>query len=320
LFDRLILAVGNFKATTPVLPDDKYLSHAAFFESPWDERLFDHLTIAKRILILGTGLSMIDMVLGLWKSNHNGNIIALSTHGFMPHPHTDTATYEVPDLAPESIDTCLKAFKIVNKHIKLARRQGISWHSVIDAIRPFTQRIWQNFSTVEKKRFMEHVRHIWGVARHRIPEESAVVLYGLMAKRQLSIVAGRIRSIQVASHDGFVVEYHERAAKKRAAITVDIVVNCMGPESNYEQLKEPFIRNLLKRSLIRTDDLRLGIDCTPAGNVIDGNGLPLPWLYTIGPPAKGILWEITSVPEIRVAALKLAESIILHCPVNAAAT
>ena len=310
-FDQLILAVGNFKATKPGLPDEKYLSHPAFFESPWDDRLFDQLAIAKRVLILGTGLSMIDMILGLWKKNHQGNITALSTHGFMPHPHADTAAYELAELAPESIDTCLKALKIVNKHLKLARQQGISWHSVIDAVRPYTQQIWQNFSTVEKKRFMEHVRHIWGVARHRIPQESAVVLYGLLAKRQLSIVAGRIRSIQVDPAGAFVVEYQERASGKKTATTVDIVVNCMGPESNYERLKEePFIRNLLKRSLIRTDDLRLGIDCNANGNVIDAGGLPSSWLYTIGPPAKGILWEITSVPEIRLAALKLAESVV----------
>jgi uncharacterized NAD(P)/FAD-binding protein YdhS len=81
----------------------------------------------------------------------------------------------------------------------------------------------------------------------------------------------------------------------------------MGPESNYEKLNESFICNLLQKGLITADKLHLGIDCTKEGSVIGKSGIPSPFLYAVGPPTKGVLWEITSVPEIRVAALRLAE-------------
>jgi uncharacterized NAD(P)/FAD-binding protein YdhS len=58
--------------------------------------------------------------------------------------------------------------------------------------------------------------------------------------------------------------------------------------------------------MIRPDALRLGLDCTPEGVVVDGKGERSAFLYTIGPPAKGVFWEMTSVPEIRVAAQRLA--------------
>lgn len=153
---------------------------------------------------------------------------------------------------------------------------------------------------------MEHLRHIWGVARHRMPPECAERLQQLLAGGFFSIIAGRIRSIRSNLTGCFYVTYDERSSKSQFTLEADTIVNCMGPESNYFRLKDRLVGNLLKKGLIRTDKLQLGIDCTPEGIIIEKNGDLSPYMYTIGPPAKGTLWEITSVPEIRAAAVALA--------------
>jgi uncharacterized NAD(P)/FAD-binding protein YdhS len=61
------------------------------------------------------------------------------------------------------------------------------------------------------------------------------------------------------------------------------------------------------KEIIRCDKLHLGLDCTLDGELIGGNGLVRRGFYTIGPPSKGIFWEITSVPDIRNAARSLAK-------------
>lgn len=306
-FDKLVLAVGNYKATGLPLADKGYMRHPAYFGSAWESRLFDHLEENGKVLIIGTGLTMVDTVLTLRQKKHKGAITALSTHGFTPTSHEHSSPYQISPLPADSFRTCLDALKFVSGHLDNARRQGIAWHSVIDAIRPFTQQIWQNLPTEEKKRFMEHLRHIWGVARHRMPQECAAALRELISTGQLSIFAGRIKAIRCDPQQRFSVDYQERASKRPLTLEVDTIVNCMGPESNYERLEDPLINHLLQLGLMRTDPLRLGIDCTPEGAVREKDGVPSRWLYAIGPPLKGILWEITSVPEIRTAALQLAK-------------
>lgn len=309
-FDKVILALGNFKPGSLNLGDNQYLQHPSYFASSWDPQLLRDPAAIREVFIIGTGLTMVDTVLSLQEQQYRGQITALSTHGFIPAAHRNNPPYEITDLNVRTVGTALDALKIVNKHIKEARRRHIDWQAVVDAIRPFTQEIWLHLPTAEKSRFMEHLRHIWGVARHRMPAECAGIIHKLLSERRLSIVAGRVRSIRPGSVSDFCIEYQDRSSKKNRRLACDIIINCMGPQSNYEKLDDLLIKNLLAKAMIRTDELRLGIDCTPEGAVIGKNGDRSPFLYTIGPPSKGVLWEITSVPEIRTAALQLAKLIV----------
>lgn len=306
-FDKVILALGNFKATTLNLSDNTYLDHPGYFAAGLNQPGSYQLPVDKKVLIIGTGLTMVDTVLSLRAQKHNVAITALSTHGMIPLSHQENTPYALHAEDLNNVYTLLEAFKIINKHIKKARKLDISWHAVIDAIRPYMQQIWINLPGTEKKKFMEHLRHIWGVARHRMPPECAQIIHELLSQEQLRIIAGRIRSISADPAAGFNITYQEKVTHQHQIITADIIINCMGPESNYTRLTIPLICKLLKKGMIRPDALKLGIDCTPEGIILDQHGYQSDCLYTIGPPSKGTLWEITSVPDIRVAAVKLAE-------------
>ncbi|OQP68649.1 FAD/NAD(P)-binding protein [Niastella populi] len=306
-FHKLVLAVGNFNPAPLRLPDNDYLRHPAYFSSAWDNHLANQHSPWEHVLIIGTGLTMVDTVLTLQRSSPDVLITALSNHGYMPLSHERTAGYQLEDKPHHDISTLSEALQIVNKHIKKSREQKIGWQAVVDAIRPYTQEVWHNFSYREKKKFLGRLRHIWGVARHRMPPECAEQIHRLLLRQQLFIAAGQIQSINLNASNGFDVFYHEKSTRRNVQLTTNAIINCMGPECNYENLDDPLIKNLLQRGLIRSDELRLGLDCSPGGIIIEKNGAPSPFLFTLGPPVKGILWEITSVPEIRVAALQLAK-------------
>jgi uncharacterized NAD(P)/FAD-binding protein YdhS len=308
-FDSLVLAVGNFEASVGWPERREYLGHPAYYASAWDRDLFGGLAPDARVLLLGTGLSMVDMVLTLAGRGHRGAVFALSRHGLLPGEHEMERCQTIVTPTVQGAGTALDLLGMVNRQLKVARREKGSWQAVVDGLRPFIQKLWQQLSTTEKKKFMEHIRHRWNVARHRIPAASAGVIREWLDSGRLRVLAGQVQAIHrgnVAQDQGFRVVYRERGSGAGLTVEVDCIVNCMGPETNFEKIDDVLIRNLLRKGMIRPDALKLGLDCTPEGVLVERSGLPSSFLYTLGPPAKPVFWEMTSVPEIRVAARQLA--------------
>jgi len=110
---------------------------------PWTAPAEAGVRSDSRILILDTGLTMVDYVLSLILSGHRAPIIAMSRHGLRPQGHRP--------VQPRPIDRAIIPFgasvvdlsrwlrSTIDKHAA----QGGDWRSVIDGIRPFTQEIWQ---------------------------------------------------------------------------------------------------------------------------------------------------------------------------------
>ncbi|MFN6567873.1 hypothetical protein [Dendronalium sp. ChiSLP03b] len=65
-------------------------------------------------------------------------------------------------------------------------RQAQDWRTVIDAIRPVTQQLWQALPFNEQKRFLRHIKAYWEVHRHRIAEGIADILDAAMESGQLT--------------------------------------------------------------------------------------------------------------------------------------
>jgi uncharacterized NAD(P)/FAD-binding protein YdhS len=98
---------------------------------------------------------------------------------------------------------------------------------------------------------------------------------------------------------------------------VDRVVNCTGPDARADRNVDPLVRSLLSGGLIRCDELGLGIDVADDGRVIGDDGAPVANLHYIGPWLRARDWEATAVPELRVHAASLAQTLALE--VSAAA-
>ena len=143
----------------------KYLS------DPWSSSTLRRLAYAGDILILGSGLTALDLIVSLSQIKHSGKIYLLSRRGLFPHRHAPVEPYVFHQSDPRKIDRVQHLLRAVRNEVSLAAGMSIGWRSVIDALRTHTQAIWQQLDLVERRRFLRHLRPYWECHRHRAAPE-----------------------------------------------------------------------------------------------------------------------------------------------------
>ncbi len=300
---KVVLAFGNFKPPHPSVEDLGFTKSDSYFQDPWNSNLYQTIQPDDKSPRLAYNLSMVDAFI-INKNNHRGKIYAISTRGLLPAAHKLGYTYPSFYGEIENADRITDILKTVRRHIKIAESTGSNWRAVIDSLRPATQKIWLDLPLAEKRYFMQHLSRYWNVARHRMPPEASVVIDEMRSQDKLNILRGRLKSIKLKESGPFDVQYSLAGIEHH--VRADILVNCIGSQSNFEKIDSPFIKNLIKRNHIRNDELALGIKADPNYMVTDRTGSPSRVVYTLGTALKGLFWETTAVPEIREQARDLA--------------
>lgn len=306
---NVVLALGNFPPGDPKLRDQRFHRVDRYLENPWSEETRKALAESGDILILGSGLTGLDLLLSLAPLKHQGVIHVLSRRGLFPRPHRAVNGLP-PFFDRESLPkTARQACHTVRAQVQQASEKGIDWRAVIDSIRPYTQQIWKLWSTDERKRFLRHLKAFWEPHRHRAAPEVLELKSRLEKAGRLQCHRGRIFSIS-PEKEFLSVRFRDSNAHQERELRVDYVVNCTGPECNYYKLKDPLIVQLFSRGIIVPDPLFLGLDVGLGGTILNLQGERVNHLYTLGSPQKGILFETTAVPELRVQAAELADRIL----------
>lgn len=306
--DKIVLALGNFLPANPKSETLTFYDNKKYFQNPWSPSYLNNIDLKQDILLIGTGLTMVDNVLSLKKRGFTGKFFVVSPRGYTPASHGKADTY--PDFYNELKGTNLaEIFKTVRKHLKIASSKNSSWRGVIDSLRPYAQEIWVTRTLKEKQQFVSHIRHIWGVARHRLPVKIYNEINDLKTQGQLEIIGGRIVDMQ--EKNGPIAIYIQlRKSSAIRELVVSGVVNCTGPQTNYKELKDQLVINLLSKQMIIPDDLKMGIKTTLNGQVLQQEHTASTDIYALGSLLRGVLWETTAVPEIRQQAESIAQQII----------
>ncbi|HEV8591860.1 MAG TPA: FAD/NAD(P)-binding protein [Pyrinomonadaceae bacterium] len=301
--DKVVLAFGNSAAPHPTVEDFSFTKANKYFRDPWAAEVFEKIDPDDDVFIVGTGLSMVDMVMHLHKRGHRGKIAAVSTRGLLPAVHRLGYSYDsfVDELRPHGRITDM--LKAVRKHAEKASSNGSDWRAVIDSLRPHTQELWLKLPTSEKKYFMQHLSRYWNIARHRMAPEAAAILDELRASGQLTIYKGRLKTIE---HSAKCFDITFTSIGVPQTVRANVILNCIGSESNFERLESRLVRNMIEQGLIRNDPISQGLDATPDGRLVGRNGKQSDSIYTLGTALKGVLWESTAIPEIRTQARDLA--------------
>ncbi len=193
----VILATGNEPPADPGIQNKTFYDrNSAYFRNPWTVDSVAHAEKLQQVLIIGTELTMVDTVCSLMENGFTGKITAVSTRGFEPLSHKRTVPYtaileEVKPGMPLN-----EIYSIFKRHIRAVLASGITGEVVVDVIRPLTQEIWYNLSLQEKRRFMHHLRHLWGVARHRLPSGIHMKITGWKNEGGLRIISGRLLDME----------------------------------------------------------------------------------------------------------------------------
>jgi len=299
--DAAVLAVGNFPPQVPggaeaLAESPRYLSN------PWDAAATRTIPHDEALLVVGTGLTMVDFVLNMLDRGHRGPIYALSRRGLLPHRHAPS-----PPPVPWTPEDGLPLSQQVRKMRRAV--DGGDWRAVFDGVRPHTQSWWNALPHDERRRFLRHLRPWWDIHRHRMAPEVARRIDEAIGRGALTILGGRFSRIE-EREDGLSITIRPRGRAETRTLEVGHVINCSGPSSDYGAIEQKLVRSLFTRGAVRPDPLCLGLDVGADLRLIDREGSAQQRLYAMGPVTKGRFWECTAVPEIRRQAEELAERLI----------
>lgn len=312
--DIVVLAIGTLPPQRLHGVGPRLLVDPAYIAWPWQRSLagdeaIDRIAPDARVLIVGSGLTMADTVATLQRRGHRGPITALSRHGLLPQPHAVEPTAPIA-LPP----TVLQAMNSGDVRLLLRALRTLlpilpDWRSLVDALRPYHQAWWKALPQEQRARFLRHLRTHWESARHRLAPEVHALLETLRADGRLHVRAGRILRAQ-RGQDAVEVLIRERANQRVCAEQFDVLVRATGLETDIQRTSHPLLAQLRDAGLVSADPLGLGLRATGQYEVLDRRGLPVRGLHCIGPLLRGQSWEITAVPELRVAARQLAVQLL----------
>lgn len=299
----VVLAIGNFPPDSPMIPGLNPVS-SLYFQFAWSPTALEDLRCDGSVLLLGSGLTSIDMIMALKSKGFRGPIHVLSREGLIPSRHQPVKPWPLfwNENSPRTIRGLLR---LIRDQVDSAAEEGIDWRSVVDSLRPVAQQIWQSLPIEEQRRFLRHTRAYWDRHRHRLAPEIADILSDMEAEGQIRFHTGRITGY---SEDRGLAEivYQERGTTIEKRFHAHRIINCTGSESGCRRIDDSLVTSLFVQGLARPDPLFLGLDIDENGALIDYRDRPSLFLFTIGPTRKGRLWETTAVPEIRQQAEQLA--------------
>lgn len=296
--DLAVLAIGSFPPAPTPVADSSFYDTPLYQPDPWAPTTLANLDPSSPVLLIGTGLTMVDVAISLLDQGHTGPIHALSRRGLLPRRHGGKPLPEVEEV-PELPNRLGEMLRFLRTEARRAQAAGGSWQSVVDGLRPFTQDVWQAMPHADRLRFLRHLRPWWEVHRHRMAGPVADRIEAAQASGQLQARAGRIRNFELMADGTVEAGFQPRGEEGRAALRAARVVNCSGPGADYDRIAHPLVRSLLREGTARPDALRLGLDVTATCALLNREGGISRRLFAVGPVTKGAFWEMTAVPDIR---------------------
>jgi uncharacterized NAD(P)/FAD-binding protein YdhS len=303
---RVVLATGTPPAVDLPLPSGSWpRDPARYLTDPWAAGALEALA-GDDILLLGTGLTMVDVALRLSELRPSARLVAVSRTGLLPVTHRwPGGAIDVGYRPPPAGTTLREQARGFRAAVAAAREQGADMRDVVDAMRPHTQAIWQGLPDVDRRRFLRRYARYWLIHRSRMAPAASGWLQELRDEGRLRIVAAAIVSVEDAGGRP-AVGLRLRGGRAVETFRVDAIVNCAGPADSPFTGASPLYRSLRDAGLARPHPLGLGIDTGTGGAVLDAGGRPSGMLYAIGWLRRGELWESLAIPELRDQAAALA--------------
>jgi uncharacterized NAD(P)/FAD-binding protein YdhS len=305
--DRVVLALGNYSPANPAAEGAEFYDSDRYVRDPWIRGSLDVVQPGETVLMLGTGLTTLDIALDLAGRGVALPLRAVSRHGLLPQPHAPARMGSQPP--PELLELPMTARGLLAAVRRASRAPGADWRGVVGALRGATPGIWQELYLAERARFLRHVRPYWDVHRHRAAPPTWEAIDRMRRSGEFQVRAGRVVRYEPTA-DGVRVLVRPRGQAKLEAVFVDRVVNCTGPSSDVARIGDRLLDALRRRGLAVPDPLRLGVEVSDDLALLGADGRPSDRLFLVGPLLKARFWEATAVPELRGHARSVAERLL----------
>jgi uncharacterized NAD(P)/FAD-binding protein YdhS len=274
--DTVVLALGN---PPPRRPRGLQVDEDRFVVDPWAPGLVDRVGPDDRVLLVGTGLTTVDVAVQVAAVRPRVRLTATSRHGLLPLRHVPEPP--APAVPFDCDEASLGSMLAEVRH----RLDGDDWRCLVESVKASANELWGSLTHEGRERFLRHVSRRWEVARHRMAPAMSEVVDDLLATGRLSISTG---GVDVASYD--------------------LVVNCTGPAPVSSPGWNPLVDRLAVKGMLWPGPLGLGVDIDADGALIDAHGVGARGMYAVGAARRGVEWEVAAVPDLR----RQAEALTRH--------
>lgn len=304
--ETIVLATGLAPRMAP-----QHLAQDARVIDAWDECAIATLPSNGHILVLGSGLTAIDVISLLHARRYAGRITILSRRGLLPLSHLEPFVPARP-LAPELVASAPRSLRALVRWtramVEEAATRGEPWQHAIDSLRPHVTVLWQSLSVDDRTRFLRMMRPYWEVIRHRAPADALAIVEEWRAAGRLELVAGRVVACE-GDRRGLDVALRLRRGGMRTE-RFDAIVRCIGPALERAETDNPLMSSLFAAGLAQPDPTGLGLVTDERGRVVRPDGVHSDRLLAIGALRRPAEWESTAVPDIAAQAARLAKHIL----------
>ena len=304
-----VLATGMFPAARTPQKHSSGLNAAAL--DPWDVNAMRLLDPHSTVLIIGSGLTMVDAVVSLEQAGHRGPIEVFSRHGLLPHVRRQPPAWMDFLAADYSIRTPRQLLRELRRHCRDAIAQGVDWQAPLDTVRAHIARLWSQATDVQRRQFVRHVRPWWESHHHRSPPLSAELVERLRGEGRLRIQAASFKGLEPTANGGVSIRIRRRGETETCAVQGAALINSSGIEYDWRRVARPLPQQLLARGLVQPGPLALGIAAATDGAVLDAEGGKARRLFAMGPPLRGMWWESTAVTDVASQAKALAARLVI---------
>ena len=320
--DLVVLAVSHPPPSVPHALADVLGEHAGFVPNPWAPDALKTIMPMDTVMIMGTALSMADVVASLELQGHRGQIVAFSRRGLLSRAHADRHYPPFGEFTGAGSTTALEMLLRVRRTVGDAARLGVPWQSVIDAMRRDGQEVWRSLAPRERSRFLRHLRPYWEVHRYRVAPQIGAVIERRLTNGSLEVVTGSLERIEV---DGGVIrtaltQRRHRAERARRVVESEAFVLTTGPAHAAVIDTNPALGSLARTGHLQQDAFGLGVLVDRHHRSITTSGLPQPSLLVAGPLARGTFGELMGLPQVAQHAQDVALAALAQCQATAAAT
>jgi uncharacterized NAD(P)/FAD-binding protein YdhS len=295
-FDIAVLCCGHEASETLDAP----------FVSPWEDPRTWKTAPDSTILILGTGLTMVDAAIALSESGHRGPIVALSRRGLLPQAHRRVEPRPITETELPSPARLSSFLNWLRARAREDMQNGGDWRSVVDGLRPHVQAMWRAMPSRSRQRFLEHARPWWDIHRHRMAPEVEAKIRALQESGQLRILPGHLLKVD-AKRDGASVSIRPRASEALVRLEASRIVSCRGLTTDPRRSSNPLVAQLVAEGYARADPLGIGLDVDNDCAIVDASGRASERIFAVGPMSQAAFWESIAVPDIRLQAASLAQ-------------
>jgi len=312
---RVVLALGNF---TPACPhaDLMSLDHGHYQDDPWKAGATSGLEVDDPIAVIGSGLTMLDLLTTLQQQGHRGPVLCLSRRGLPPQPHRSNELPPPNWHAPDdwlSEPTLLARLRGVRQAAKDLMADGGDWRDILVALRPRTPQLWISLSLRDRKRFLQHLQPYWDTHRHRAAPLALRTLEEAHLANRLRVVSGRLMGAYPAK-SGVHLQWKERGTRVLHTGEFVRVFNCTGPSTRPEADRTGLLGSMARNGQMSPCPHGLGLLVDDQYRMLDAHGRPQHGLYYVGPMLRAQYWEATAVTELRQHALAALRSVLGKIP------